>query len=376
MTLPSDRDLPVEILSQLLADTTNSYKFLFMLSLLDSVQASYGDDERWRTVSLRDLAVGMLAHAWLPLKRFHLSFGLQDQTLQILNSALAGSSEKFSYEQQGQIRLRTWLLQSLSAQHVRDLTRYVPKRLIRPFFANELAGVRDSEVNARLVSLAEERFDLSRPLYRLQKDRLELHPQWHSYLRRHLGVVRGWVCWHWAQYLQSRNPNVPAIPNKLFPLDTRASLERQWKFWKHVLRDGSVRCIYSGLPLNAEESALDHFLPWSFVAHDQLRNLVPVSGSANSSKGDRIPHPSYLVPFTRLQARALVVARPAFEKAEWYKIIEPYLADLRVPEDVLTGSELSLERLESSLAEQFELTLPSLMSLAACNGFSSGWTYT
>ena len=202
-----------------------------------------------------------------------------------------------------------------------------------------------------------------------------LHPTWTAYLRQHLTIVRGWICWNWTQYMQSRNPNIPAIPVKLFPPDRRASLETQWKFWKIAMRSGEWRCLYSHLPLEPESMALDHFLPWSFVAHDRLWNLLPVSGSANSSKSDSIPHVSYVTGLCNLQARALVAARPAYKESDWVRVVEPYVADLKVPWEVLGGTELEFETLERSLTSQCALTIPSLISLAEASGFSPGWLH-
>lgn len=52
---------------------------------------------------------------------------------------------------------------------------------------------------------------------------------------------------------------------------------------------GNVHCIYSGNALHVGDYAIDHFMPWSFVAHDQLWNLIPADISVNSSKSDRLP---------------------------------------------------------------------------------------
>ena len=373
MDLPDSREVAVAVLAQMLNDTTNSYKYLFMLSLLDSVQSSYRDDTEWSAFDMGTLAAGMLMHAWYPLTRFPLSFGLQDKVSEVLSSVLlAIGPEKFSFDRSGQEKLRSRLLAVLQPDQVKQLTRYVQHRLIRPFFAQELRGVRDSEINARVAGLAREKFDDVRPLYRLEEGALVLHPSWTAYLREHWAIVRGWICWNWTQYLQSRNPNIPAIPVKLFPPDRRSSLEAQWKFWKAAME---WRCLYSGRLLEPESIALDHFLPWSFVAHDRLWNLLPVSTSANSSKSDSIPHPSYVSGLCNLQARALVAARPAYKESDWVKVIEPYVADLKVPLDLLDGAELELESLERSLSAQCSLTIPSLISLAEASGFQPGWLH-
>ena len=101
----------------------------------------------------------------------------------------------------------------------------------------------------------------------------------------------------------------------------------------------------------------------------------PVSGSANSSKSDSIPDVSYLAGLCNLQARALVAARPAYKESDWVRVVEPYVADLKVPWEVLGGAELKFEELETSLTAQCARTIPSLISLAEASGFSPGWMH-
>ncbi len=109
-----------------------------------------------------------------------------------------------------------------------------------------------------------------------------------------MAVVRGFAEQHFARYVQDRNPNVPGIVNKL-SAPTARDLRLARDFWEFV-RDGfqekrqpeRFRNIYSGQPLTGP-FAIDHFLPWSFVAHDLLWNLAPVDAATNSSKGDTLP---------------------------------------------------------------------------------------
>ena len=35
--------------------------------------------------------------------------------------------------------------------------------------------------------------------------------------------------------------------------------------------------------------SIDHFVPWSYVAHDELWNLSPTTRSINSSKSNKLP---------------------------------------------------------------------------------------
>lgn len=91
-----------------------------------------------------------------------------------------------------------------------------------------------------------------------------------------------------VSYLQRRNPNVPGIINKLQPPQER-KLEKVKRFWAAVSEVTPVRDIYAGEPMQGRGMSIDHFVPWSYVAHDELWNLSPTTKSANSSKGSCLP---------------------------------------------------------------------------------------
>ena len=55
-------------------------------------------------------------------------------------------------------------------------------------------------------------------------------------------------------------------------------------------------CIYIGQEIHIGDYAVDHFLPWSFVAHDQLWNLILADNSINSSKSDKLPPWDHFLP--------------------------------------------------------------------------------
>ena len=40
---------------------------------------------------------------------------------------------------------------------------------------------------------------------------------------------------------------------------------------------------------NKKAISIDHFVPWSYVAHDELWNLHPTTKSVNSSKSNNLP---------------------------------------------------------------------------------------
>ena len=60
---------------------------------------------------------------------------------------------------------------------VGDRARYVPYRLLAPFYAVEMAGVADHAKNGELRRLADETFGTTRPHYRYAgRGKIELHP--------------------------------------------------------------------------------------------------------------------------------------------------------------------------------------------------------
>lgn len=50
-----------------------------------------------------------------------------------------------------------------------------------------------------------------------------------------------------------------------------------------------VREIYGHNEIETGDMSIDHFVPWSYVAHDELWNLHPTTRSINSSKSNNLP---------------------------------------------------------------------------------------
>ena len=51
--------------------------------------------------------------------------------------------------------------------------------------------------------------------------------------------------------------------------------------------------------------SIDHFIPWSFVLHDEMWNLTPTFKNVNSSKSDNLPsYKEYIDKFCNIQYEA------------------------------------------------------------------------
>lgn len=285
MSLPDDEKLDVARLAAVFGDTTNSYKFYWFLAILDSLR-----ENGQSLISLRELSLRMVANVWYPLDYFKLSFGKQDGFKPIADDV----SKRLTVDNRPSAPgLLVQLNQALSAADLQQLTgrvavllRWVPFRFIRPFFETEMRKLPDHQVNNRLTELAAHS---SKAPYRFVADCIEVHPAWLAYLQKHQGVLRGFIFWHVVRFLQKHNPNVIGLSEKLEKPGARV-LNTAGKFWKEYLTaTPELTCIYSGQSITAANLSLDHFLPWSYVAHDQLWNIIPAPKSVNSAKSDRLP---------------------------------------------------------------------------------------
>lgn len=370
--LPTSDEVNVAALSRLFTDTTNSYKYVFFISLLDILVRRKFDISE--PITFRELIIEMLANTWYPHTYFKLSFGIQDKVTETLDSLALEITEpilKFTDTDKKLLR-ETIAAQSKLNQIIRKLTRYVPFRLIIPFFETELKDIanrgKSNEADVVVPKVAEDYFRDRKPLYRFDSDiyssckAIVFHPAWAAYLEKHYSIIRGWASWEWLGYMQKRNPSTPALIYKLFAPSKRESLSEQTRYWKLILGSTDFYCIYSGRKLEIERFSLDHYLPWSFVAHDQLWNLIPTVPEINSSKSDNLPPDESFKKFVAAQHRSLGIWHIKLNKKDWNKTIEPYIENLGIH----TEADLfDLEKLTSSYSN----VVRPLISLASNQGF-------
>ena len=378
--LPPFEDLNIPALAGLFSKSTTSYKYLFFLSLLDILrrekfQVSQG-------IEISEIFVEMLANAWYPHNYFKLSFGIPDRIAKRLdNLDLEISAPILQFKDVEKTLLRETIKKQDLRIIFRDLKENVPFRLIVPFLRQELQDndvslSRGNELSYQMPAIANKYFEIRKPLYKFDKnsylevERIIFHPEWLKYVQENYSVVRGWASWEWLVYMQQRNPNTLGIVNKIFMPQVRPGFPKssyQRKYWASVMQSKTVKCIYSGSEIDSEKFDLDHYLPWSFVAHDQLWNLVPVISKVNSSKSNHLPAEKYFNKFVDLQHMSLLASRDIMSEKAWINSIESYISDLRLKPTDLLDKEV-LER-------AYIATVKPLIILAAKQGFVSGWTY-
>lgn len=368
--LPVSNWLQTTPLSAGFGNVTNSYKFYWFLAILESVRA---DDDR--TVPIDNLLVRMITNVWYPLHYYRLSFGKQDRlgaVASALRTQVSSLNENASRSEIQEAAVKHLSMNSPLARDIRSISNYVPHRFLRPFFQTELRGIDDWKINTLVVKLARAAFlsGTSPCLYRfvdVPVRAIEVHPLWWQYLQENLQIVTGFCLWHLVNYIQRNNPNVPNVTAKLFRPEQR-DLKQARMFWRLVIGETrSVRCIYTHELIVAHDFSLDHFMPWSFVAHDLLWNLAPTTKSVNSRKGDQLPDIGlYFEPFARLQYEAV----QAVAVSTHATILEDYM--------ILAKSD-SLADLRQMPFESFRKilfdTIAPQIQVARNMGFPGDWRY-
>ncbi|HBJ35081.1 MAG TPA: HNH endonuclease [Planctomycetaceae bacterium] len=299
----SDAALPVQVLAGGFRNVTNSYKFYWFLAILEHVSKFHTPK-----IAINDLAAEMVVLAWYPINYFNLSFGKQDKLSDAVKSLRTETNTESNSDSE-RIRAAFKSLNQSSNAHkiVTERTRYVPYRFVRPWFAEETRGLPDQQINTRIQELCKRDFhSQSPPMYRFVDDSIEINTRWFEYLNKNISILRHFSFWNLVVYVQANNPNVPNVPGKLFAPSER-DLKEARAFWNVAFTElRNIACPYSNLPLSVNEISLDHFLPWSFTAHDLLWNIVPTTKQINSSKGDRLPKlDRYFHPYAHLQYQAL-----------------------------------------------------------------------
>lgn len=245
----------------------------------------------------------MVAMAWDATLVHRLSFGWADQLPKVAQWMVAtGRLQKNMAEDD--------IAESLSGLAktdpevrilLRKLLTHVPYRFLNPWISSPdnvaVAARSQTFENGCLYAIAGRGDDMV----------ITLNPDWAGYISSNYQVLRSFALWNLTVFVQSRNPNVPNIAEKLLRQHTRSSLARQRALWDIVIANGGeIHCPYTGRVLTRESFDLDHFIPWSFVCHDQMWNLVPADPSVNSSKSDRLPDlDTYLPSLAQIHKHAI-----------------------------------------------------------------------
>lgn len=343
MNLPFDSKLPIHLLSAVFSNTTATYKFYWLIALVEIAEQDKA------TILKKELFAKMISNSWYTINYFQLSFGKQD-LLQDSVKVLIDLEGLTIDENRDNIQRK--LIASKNPETVKILNHFdvnVPHWFLSPWFGG--ASKKDIYNNSKTFE--------NKCLYALYKEEIIINPEWLEYLKMNANLIKGFCFWNLSLFLQNRNPNVPDIPNKLIKPAIRNSLQKQTKeYWKIVFDElDSIECIFTGNRLSYDEKnfAIDHFVPYAFVSHDLIWNLIPIDKRFNSVKSDKLPSfEKYFERFMKLQKVAFDLHLKNKSKSKFF---DEYLTLFS-----------SLNQFDE---KSFENTVQSLLLIANNNGFLS-----
>ncbi len=363
--LPEYRNLPTAKLAAIFEDTTNSYKYLCFIALLNLIEEKYFDQN---VFIVDEIYTEMLTTAWYPHSYFRLNFGSSDK-IGILLDKLGGtdySPNIITKKSREELRKT---LKKYTKEIAGTLDRYVIFRLLRIFFKEQLRGIKDHLVNSRIKDIAANNLEKFWPIYYISDDESEIiiPPIWMNYIANNISILKSFAAWKWLSYMQKRNLTVPNLYLKLFPPQKRESLNFQTNLWKKILTKEYFYCIYSGKQIDNDNFSLDHFFPWSYFAHDELYNLTPTSRSINSVKSNSLPDlNSYLDPLIDQQLKIIQIGKLVSSKNNWSRMRDSYINALQIKEE---STLLKKNKLSTILETHFKVNL----QIAENRGFNTNW---
>lgn len=284
MQLPYSEELNIEYLGRLFDNTSECYKFFWFKAIVSKVT------EGKQELSYEELVNEMITDAWYMVTEYHLNLGPKDTLEGVVNLIKEKYPDLKSCEKKSVILdlLRTTENRDIISKK-RTLTYNVPYRLQSPF----MSSMKGDAWKASESNLIEKINQEQRLMYYFTAlnglaTRIIIYDDWANYININQEIIKGWLEYNMILYIQKRNPNVPGIADKLYPPQER-KLEKVKKYWKLIIGMEPVREIYGNQILTEKDISIDHFVPWSYVAHDEMWNLNPTTKSINSSKSNSLP---------------------------------------------------------------------------------------
>ena len=282
IVLPESDGLKIEYFGHLFDNTSECYKMFWFQVIVEKILAGQ------TSASYEEIIDEMIADAWYMVAEYHLNLGPRDNLEFAVNRLVEISGFKASEEK---VKLLSYIRNCQDREvlrYKRILTENVPYRLQAPFM-----DLKTDDWKAGKKELIDRINAYYRLLYKFDQlngldTRIHFDEKWSEYIVRNQVIIKGWLKYNLVEYLQRRNPNVPGVIDKLYPPKERDLVDIQ-KYWKLIMKVSPVVEIYGDDELDEKYISIDHFVPWSYVANDEIWNLHPTTKSINSAKSNSLP---------------------------------------------------------------------------------------
>lgn len=282
MNIPSSTKLNTSALARLFDNKSESYKLFWFKAILHEIARGFS------VISFRDLIERMIVDAWYMVSEYKLNLGPSDTLEKTV--LYISSKENFLPTEKEEVLLE--YLHKTDDKQIKEymctLSLNVPYRLQAP-----LMETPESRMWYKITEITDYINTRNGMIYSIERNgsldsSIRISDEWIDYLLSNLGILIGWTDYNLILYLQRRNPTVPGIANKIYPPQER-KLTAVTGYWKYLIQNRPVYDIYSDDLLTTKDLSIDHFVPWSYIASDEMWNLIPTVKSINSSKSNNLP---------------------------------------------------------------------------------------
>lgn len=285
MVLPYEDNLEIKYLNHIFDRTSNCYKFFWFLAILEKIdkQTEFTYDE---------LITEMIVIAWYMVNEYGLRLGPNNTTDNLEDVVKYLYKVPFEEKVPSAVKkevLRKKLEELEDKKYIdfkETLINNVPYCLQSPFYKDI------KEPNKNKIDIINQK---KRLIYYFKEFKkldtvIIISDEWIDYLQENKLILIDWARYGLIKYLQKRNPLVPGMSEKILPPYAR-NLNKVKKYWSAIIKvDPEIKDIYGDNILKDIPISIDHFVPWQFVAHDELWNLCPTTQNINSSKSNNLPN--------------------------------------------------------------------------------------
>ena len=286
LNLPYADNLRIEYLSHIFdgSRVSTCYKYFWFLAILKNI------DENKNEFTYDELITNMVADAWYMVNECNLRLGPTDTVDNLEEAArylYKEAKEKLPTTEKREklIRFLRDLDDKRYVEYKKKMIENVPYCLQSPFFTPAIKNLQKNkidEINGRkhLIYYFYE--------YNKLQTKIRIEDDWTVYFIKNRNILIDWTKFHLVNYLQARNPSAAKVSILLEP-PLKRDLVRVTKYWNAIIKvDSGLKDIYGKNNLKDITISIDHFIPWQFVAHDELWNLTPTTKNINSQKNNNI----------------------------------------------------------------------------------------
>ena len=288
MVLPYEEKVEIGYLSRIFdrSRVSNCYKYFWFIAILELISKD-------RTkFSYDELITEMIVDAWYMVIEYKLRLGpcnTVDNLEEVVKYLYYDLFHETVRSTENKDKLRELLATETDKKYTdykKKLTNNVPYCLQSVFYPS----IKDPNKNKIELLNQEKRLLYYFSDFCKLQTMIIINDEWIDYILRNREILVSWTRYNLINYLQDRNPSVPGIADKILPPSVR-KLARVTKYWNAVIMvNPGLKDIYAKEPLKDGSISIDHFIPWQYVAHDELWNLSPTFKNINSQKSNNLPN--------------------------------------------------------------------------------------